>query len=65
MIWDWGAKKGAAKIEVGLRDDKTFVYTCTDSAGFFSVPAAGSPAVNWLTVETLSLIHISEPTRPS
>ena len=65
MIWDWGAKKGAAKIEVGLRDDKTFVYTCTDSAGFFSVPAAGSPAVNWLTVETRMRGELGEKTMPA
>ena len=52
MLWDFGAQKGAPKIEVGLREGSIFVYTCSDSAGFFSVPAAGAPKLDWTKVET-------------
>ncbi|MBI3203701.1 MAG: hypothetical protein HYZ29_19335 [Myxococcales bacterium] len=52
MLWDFGAQKGAPKIEVGVREGSTFVYTCSDAAGFFSVPAAGAPKLDWTKVET-------------
>ena len=65
MIWDWGAKKGAAKIEVGVRDGTTFVYTCSDPSGFFSVPAVGAPTLNWLKVESRMRGELGEKIMPA
>jgi len=65
MIWEWGGKNPAPKIEVGLRDGATFVYTCTDQNGFFSIPATGAPSVNWLVVETRMRSYLGEKIMPS
>jgi len=64
IIWEWGAKKGAYHIEVGLRDANQFIYTCTDPNGFFWVPLAGSTAPDWLTVETRMRSWLGEKIMP-
>ncbi|MFO0568904.1 MAG: hypothetical protein U0263_24820 [Polyangiaceae bacterium] len=65
MIWEWGGKKGASKIEVALRDANVFLYTCTDANGFYSIPLAGSTAPDWLAVETRMRSELGEKIMPS
>lgn len=65
VVWHWGGKQGAANIEVGLRDGNTFIYTCTDANGFFSVPLATTPPINWLSVESRIRAELGEKIMPS
>ncbi len=65
VVWAYFANNGAEHIEVAVRDGANFFLTCTDQRGFFFVPAASNPAVNWLNVETRIRAVLGEKIMPS
>ncbi|MNC93545.1 hypothetical protein D3C83_102000 [compost metagenome] len=64
VVYDPYDGTGAPAVEIAVRDGAVFHYACTDSLGFFFVPAAGNPEPAWKTVETRMRAELGQKTMP-
>jgi len=65
VVWGWGGKGGAPHVEIGVRSGTSFVYACTDAKGFFYVPLAGSPSIDWAIADSHMRAILGEKLMPS
>jgi mono/diheme cytochrome c family protein len=64
MVWNPYTKKGAEKIEVGVRAGSLFYYACSDPNGLFFVPASAGPDPDWTKADSRIRTGLGEKMMP-